>query len=314
MTLSERFEYQILGPKMYFFLFAVFFVAFSLSSQELRVATYNLRYDNPGDSLNNWQYRKNTVAKLIRFHDFDIFGTQEGLKHQLDYLEEQMPGYTYIGVGRDDGKEAGEYTAIFYKKAQFELLDKGNFWLSEDTTKPNKGWDAALPRICSWGKFKEKSSGLIFFFFNTHFDHIGTIARKESSKLILRKIEEIAGNNPTLLTGDFNVDQQSPSYDVLENSDYLSDAYDTAGLRYGADGTFNRFKVNSRTESRIDHIFTTKDFEVVKHAILTDTYQTDMKDLKRLENSGTYPQNISLFENQARLPSDHYPVIAVLKL
>ena len=303
-----------LGTKKCFVLFILFLATTALFSQELRVATYNLRYDNPQDSLNNWQYRKNTVAKLIQFHDFDIFGTQEGLKHQLDYLREEMPGYSYIGVGRDDGKEAGEYTAIFYKNDQFELLDKGNFWLSEDTTKPNKGWDAALPRICSWGKFKDNNSGLIFFFFNTHFDHIGTIARNESSKLILRKIEEIAGNDPTLLTGDFNVDQHSPSYEVLENSEKLSDAYDMAGLRYGADGTFNRFKVNSRTESRIDHIFVTKDFKVVKHGILTDTYQTDIKVLKKLENSGTYPQNISLFENEARLPSDHYPVTAVLKL
>ena len=129
----------------------------------------------------------------------------------------------------------------------------------------------------------------------------------------MRKIEEIAGNKPTLLTGDFNVDQNSPSYEVLENSDKLSDAYNNAGLRYGTDGTFNRFKVNSRTESRIDHIFITKDFKVAKHGILTDTYQTDRKDLKKLENSGTYPQDISIFENEARLPSDHYPVIAILE-
>src|SRR5690606_24570908 len=162
-------------------------------------------------------------AKLIQFHDFDIFGTQEGLKHQLDYLQEEMPGYAYIGVGRDDGKDAGEYAAIFYKKELFELLDKGNFWLSEDTTKPNKGWDAVLPRICSWGKFKEKSSGLVFFFFNTHFDHVGTIARQESAKLILNKINKTTGTSPTIVTGDFNVDQHSPSYNVLENSNKLAD-------------------------------------------------------------------------------------------
>ena len=148
MTLSKPFRNFMLGPKKLFVLVVLFLASTSISSQELRVATYNLRYDNPQDSLNNWQYRKNTVAKLIQFHDFDIFGTQEGLKHQLDYLEAEMPGYTYIGEGRDDGKEAGEYSAIFYKKDLFELLDKGTFWLSEDTTKPNKGWDAALPRIC----------------------------------------------------------------------------------------------------------------------------------------------------------------------
>src|SRR5690606_32554944 len=187
MTLSKPLGNLMSRSKKIVFLIALFLAA-SLSSQKLRVATYNLRYDNPQDSLDNWQYRKSTVAKLIQFHDFDIFGTQEGLKHQLDYLQEEMPGYAYIGVGRDDGKDAGEYAAIFYKKELFELLDKGNFWLSEDTTKPNKGWDAVLPRICSWGKFKEKSSGLVFFFFNTHFDHVGTIARQESAKLILNKI------------------------------------------------------------------------------------------------------------------------------
>ena len=314
MTLSKLPGNLMSHTKKPIIFLVAFLLASSLFSQELRVATYNLRYDNPQDSLNNWQYRKSTVAKLIRFHDFDIFGTQEGLKHQLDYLQEEMSGYAYIGVGRDDGKDGGEHSAIFYKKDLFELLDKGNFWLSEDTTKPNKGWDAVLPRICSWGKFREKSSGLTFFFFNAHFDHVGTIARRESAKLILNKIKEITGTSPTIVTGDFNVDQHSPSYNVLESSNKLADTYDTAELRYGADGTFNRFKVNSRTESRIDHIFITKDFKVTKHGILTDTYQTDMEELKKLENSGTYPRDISLFENEARLPSDHYPVLAVLKL
>lgn len=286
----------------------------SVDAQTLRAASYNLRYDNPNDSLNNWKYRRNTVAKLIQFHDFDIFGSQEGLRHMLDQLSNRLPDYSYIGVGRDDGKQKGEHSAIFYKTKMFQLLDKGDFWLSEDPSKPNVGWDAVLPRIVSWGKFKEKETGLVFFFFNVHFDHVGIIARKESSKLILRKIKDIAKNKPTLLTGDFNVDQNSASFKVLNGSELLTDAYDLADLKYGPEGSFNGFKINTRSESRIDHVFVTDDFKVLKHGILTDTYHTDMKKLKKEKNSGAHPKEILLYENQARLTSDHYPVLTVLKI
>lgn len=285
----------------------------TLLSQQLRVASYNLRYDNPGDSLDNWKYRKNVMSDLILFHDFDIFGTQEGFHHQLEDLTESLQIYNYVGVGRDDGKNKGEHSAIFYKTEMFELLDNGDFWLSEDTTQPNKGWDAVLPRICSWGKFREKATGFTFLFFNTHFDHVGTEARKESAKLIMDKIIAFAGDTPTLLTGDFNVDQHSDSYLVLNNSGLLKDTYDSALLRYGAKGTFNGFNINARSNSRIDHIFTTDDFSVLKHGVLTDIYQTLEADLEKLRDSGDHPKEITLYENQARLPSDHYPVLVVIK-
>lgn len=283
-----------------------------LSAQSLRVASYNLRYDNPGDSLNNWKYREETVTNLIKFHDFDIFGTQEGLRHQLEQLKEDLPGYDFIGVGRDDGKEAGEHSAIFYNTEKFELEDKGNFWLSEDTTRPNKGWDAVLPRICSWGKFKVKETGFEFYFFNVHFDHVGTEARKESAKLIMRKMKEFDDTVPAILTGDFNVDQNSESYKVLNESDKLTDAFEKAALHYGAQGTYNGFKPDSRSDSRIDHIFITDDFRVEKHGVLTDSYKTDEKELQELVNTGNYPKEISLYATQTRLPSDHYPVLVVL--
>jgi len=285
-----------------------------VGAQNLRAGSFNLRYDNPADSLNNWQYRKNTIAKLIQFHDFDILGTQEGLEHQLVQLKGLLPGYKYTGVGRDDGKEAGEHSAIFYKTARFELLEKGDFWLAENPSKPKKGWDAVLPRICSWGRFKDKDSGFIFYFFNTHFDHVGTVARNESAKLILKKIKQIAGENPTLLTGDFNVDQNSSSYKILNGSSILTDTYDLAPLKYGAEGSYNGFDINNRSESRIDHIFVTADFKVEKHGILTDTYQTETTDLEKIKNSGNYPKEIALYINEARLPSDHYPVLSVLTI
>jgi endonuclease/exonuclease/phosphatase family metal-dependent hydrolase len=285
----------------------------AVQAQTLRVASYNLRYDSPSDSLDNWKYRKNTIAKLIQFHDFDIFGTQEGLEHQLTQLLEKLPGYDYLGVGRDDGKNAGEFSAIFYKKDQFQLLEKGNFWLSQDSTKPNKGWDAALPRICSWGKFREKESGFSFYVFNAHFDHVGTVARKESAKLIMEKIAQIAGKEPVLLTGDFNVDQTSESYKTL-GSGPLKDSYLLADLTYGASGTFNSFKADTSTDQRIDHIFISDHFKALKHGILTDTYQTNWDDATVKADSGNFPKESSLYQHRARLPSDHYPVLVILKI
>lgn len=289
-----------------------FLLSLQLEGQTLRAGSYNLRYDNPADSLNNWQYRKNTVAGLLQFHDFEIFGTQEGLKHQLDQLQQLLPGYAYIGLGRDDGKNAGEHSAIFYEKERFELLDKGDFWLGEDPSKPVKGWDAVLPRICSWGEFKDRTTGKVFFFFNAHFDHVGKVARKESARLILQKIKEIAGTDPTILTGDFNVDQQSASYAILNGGKLLHDAYDLTDLRYGAEGTYNGFNINNQTDSRIDHVFVTDNFAVEKHGILTDSYHTEAEDLQKIKNSGNYPKEIALYKNEARLPSDHYPVLTIL--
>ncbi len=160
------------------------------------------------------------------------------------------------------------------------LEDQGDFWLSEDTTKPNKGWDAVLPRICSWGKFRVKETGFEFFFFNVHFDHVGKTARKESARLIMEKMKAFDDAVPAILTGDFNVDQNSDSYKVLNGSKKLTDAYEKAALHYGAKGTYNGFKPDSRSDSRIDHIFITDDFRVAKHGVLTDSYKTGEKELE----------------------------------
>ncbi|MDE6402346.1 MAG: endonuclease/exonuclease/phosphatase family protein, partial [Muribaculaceae bacterium] len=139
------------------------------------VATYNIRQANASDSMrgDGWGQRSPVVASLIRFHEFNIFGTQEGFKHQLEDLKSQLPGYDYIGVARDDGKEQGEHSAIFYDTAMFDLIDHGDFWLSETPDRPGLGWDAACVRICTWGKFRHRPSGKVFQFFNLHQDHIG---------------------------------------------------------------------------------------------------------------------------------------------
>jgi len=293
--------------------FLLLWLCLSVQGQQLTVATYNLRYDNKGDSAkgNGWQQRYPVIADLIRFHDFDIFGTQEGLYHQLQNLSDSLPGYTFIGVGRDDGKQAGEHSAIFYKKDKFNLLKKGNFWLSPITDRPNKGWDAALPRICSWGEFQDKKTGFKFYFFNLHMDHIGVEARKESAKLVLDTVRKMAGTIPTILTGDFNVDQNNESYTLINTSGLLKDAYVLSPFKYALNGTFNNFNINAKTDSRIDHIFLTKNFKVKNYGILTDSYRSESAD-KTAANSSNFPKEVSLSKYEARLPSDHFPVMTII--
>ncbi|CAM3986610.1 Metal-dependent hydrolase, endonuclease/exonuclease/phosphatase family [Pedobacter westerhofensis] len=286
-------------------------------AQTFNVATYNLRNDNnKEDALrgDGWKERLPVIAGLIRFHGFDVFGTQEGLYHQLEDLKGLLPDYTYSGIGRDDGKKEGEFSAIFYSKEKFKLLESGDFWLSQDTEKPNKGWDAVLPRICSWVKLQIKENGKTFYFFNVHFDHVGVTARKESAKLILQKVKDMAKDHTSILTGDFNVDQNNESYLVINNSNILKDSYDLAKFKYVTNGTFNNFNPNTKTDNRIDHIFLTKDFSVQKYGVLTDTYRSPLKDPEEAYHSGNFPKEVALKNFRARTPSDHFPVMAVVKL
>jgi endonuclease/exonuclease/phosphatase family metal-dependent hydrolase len=254
----------------------------------LQVATYNLRMDTKDDSLNAWSYRKDKVKALIRYHDWDIFGTQEGFLHQLQGICE-LPEYTYFGAGRDDGINAGEHSAIFYKKDCFEILESGNFWLSETPDMPGKGWDATCcNRICSWVKFKEIKTGKTFYFFNVHFDHEGKIARIESGKLMVKKIREIAKDNPVISTGDFNSTSETEQIQLL--STYLNDSKQVTQLPpYGPDGTFTTRFVNPIHAGRIDYIFVSNGIQVLKYATLTD-------------NDGQY------------YPSDHIPVAAEVEI
>jgi endonuclease/exonuclease/phosphatase family metal-dependent hydrolase len=275
--------------KLILILLLITATATSLKAQQLNVGTYNLRYSNAGDSTagNGWGQRFPYIAQLIRFQDLDIFGTQEAKYHQLTELTDSLPGYKWIGVGRDDGKHGGEHSAIFYKQDKFKLVKTGNFWLSPITDRPNTGWDAALPRICTWAQFKEVKTGFIFYFFNLHMDHIGVVARRESAKLVLNKIRQMAGNIPTILTGDFNVDQTSDSYAVINDSGLLKDSYVLSPVKLAPGSTFNSFDANTAGNARIDHIFVTRQFRVKRYGILTNTYH-------------------------GRTPSDHYPVVAIL--
>ncbi len=299
-----------------FTLIILFLLGIKVNAQQLTLATYNLRNDSPNndDSVrgNGWKQRLPVIANLIRFHDFDIFGTQEGLFHQLKNLENAMPEYVYTGIGRDDGKTKGEYSAIFYKKDKFKLLDHGDFWMSEITDKPNKGWDAVLPRICSWGSFREIKTGFKFYFFDLHMDHIGVVARRKSAELVLVKIKEIANNQPVILTGDFNVDQTSDSYAVINNSGRLKDAYELSPLKYANNGTFNDFNANTKTDSRIDHIFLSKNFKAKRYGILTDSYRAPGSNAGGKSGSAEAPKEVALQKYAAKLPSDHFPVMVVV--
>ncbi|MDE6036993.1 MAG: endonuclease/exonuclease/phosphatase family protein [Duncaniella sp.] len=282
---------------------------------EFNVATYNLRQKNEIDSANGdgWHRRYPMIAQIIRFHDFHIFGTQEGFKDQLDDLKSLLPGYEYTGVAREDGNTVGEHSAIFYDTNLFELIDHGDFWLSETPDRPGLGWDAACTRICSWGKFRHKESGKTFQFFNLHLDHVGEQARIESILLVQKKMKEIGMDLPTFLTGDFNVDQTNEMYGVLAGSDFLLDAFTTADFVYAPNGTINSYKTDGYTESRIDHIFVSNGIAVEKYGVLTDTYRTPIDDNPSYTITD-FPKEISLNAYRCRVPSDHFPVKIRIKL
>jgi len=269
-------------------IFAILFITLFSHGQQMNIGTYNLRYDNKGDSGNLWVNRAPVIAALVQFHDFDVFGTQEGLQNQLDDLQNALPAYAHYGIGRDDGKAKGEHSAVFYKTAKFTLLKSGDFWLSPTPEKPGPGWDAHLNRICSWVQLQEVKTKKKFYVFNAHYDHQGIQARRESSKLVLQKIKEIAGSDPALFTGDLNGGHESEWYKVLANSDgVLTDTYNEVPHPYATGGSFNGFGASLARNEIIDHIFATKHFTAQKWGILTDSYH------------GKYP-------------SDHFPVMAVI--
>ncbi|RYF25526.1 MAG: endonuclease/exonuclease/phosphatase family protein [Flavobacteriales bacterium] len=263
--------------------------AISAKAQQITIGSFNIRYDNPGDAGNLWKDRAPVVSNLIRFHEFDVLGVQEALKNQLNDISSALPEYAVYGKGRDDGKDGGEHSAIYYKKDRFKLLKTGDFWLSETPDKPGKGWDATCcNRICSWVYLEDLQRKKKFYTFNVHFDHQGVVARVESSKLMLKKIKEIAGDAPVLLTGDFNGGRDSEWYKTLANSGAVVDVHETVKFPYANNSSANGFRT-PRGESVIDHIFMSKQFTASKWGILTDTYY-------------------------GKFPSDHFPILAKVTL
>lgn len=259
----------------------------------LNVMTFNIRYNTERDSINAWPNRKDKVASQIIFHHPHVVGIQEALYGQVEDLVSLLPGYKFTGVGRADGKTKGEYSAIFYDTSRLILLKSKTFWLSQQTEIPGaKGWDAAIERIVTWALFYDKKAKKKFYHFNTHYDHLGKIARKESSILLKQKVKAIAGNVPVIITGDFNAHPGDEPILILTNTnenDFFTDTKSISKIpHYGPGGTFNGFTAKETHQEPIDYIFIKKGFMVLQHATLSQTWQ-------------------GLFS------SDHFPVMAVLQ-
>ena len=252
----------------------------------LDVMTYNIRNNNnpDADGSNFWPYRKDFAANMIRFYDVDIIGTQEVLVSQLNDLLQALPGYNYIGVARDDGKESGEFCALFFKEEKFELLEGNTYWLSEDPSATGvKGWDANCVRVVTWAIFKDKSTGKKFAFFNTHLDHRGEVARVESAKLLVRKVDELSKGLPVIVTGDFNAVPGSEPVKIITDQsrdNALIDTRSLATLVYGPAWTAHDFGRTSMENRRIiDYVFVNDRVKVEKYAVIAEmldsTYLSD---------------------------------------
>jgi len=261
----------------------------------LRVMTFNIRMDSPDDGPNVWVNRRANLVSMIRFHKADIVGLQEVQKHQLDYIMAELPEFGWYGVGRDDGREAGEYSAVIYRKARLDTLAATTFWCSPTPEKPGLGWDAACMRVVTYGKMKDRMSGRVFFMYNTHLDHMGETARVESAKLIKTRMQAVCGTHPAILTGDFNSTPASEPYKIITASAAapgftLVDARTVSAQKHhGPTTTYTGFSIDAKPDEPIDFIFVKKGMTVTMHGTLSDSFN-------------------------GYLPSDHYPVIAEIQL
>ncbi len=280
--------------KKLFLCFCLWFSLQAMAQNNVNVMTFNIRLNIASDSLNAWPYRKDYVASQVLYHNVQLLGVQEALHVQMTDLQERLPQFRYIGVGRDDGKEKGEYSAIFFDSTRLECLRFNTFWLSETPDKPGaKGWDASFPRVVTWGFFRDRVTRKKFYAFNTHFDHMGKVARRESAKLLLQRIKEIAGNTTVIVTGDFNSKPADEPIQVLTDSTNPLKLEDTKPrsitLHYGPAGTFNGFTSKELDNEPIDYIFTKGSCKVLTHATLSQTWG-------------------------GRFASDHFAVLASLQI
>lgn len=257
----------------------------------LTVMTYNIRFDNPDDGSNAWPYRRQAVIDLITKYDPDLLGVQEALVDQVNDIDEGMGIYSWYGVGRDNGLNRGEFSAIFFRDNMFDFLDGQTFWLSETPRMPGSmGWDAACTRVVSWVKLRHQASGGILFHFNTHFDHMGDTARLESAGLLLEMIHTIAGESPVIVTGDFNLKESEAPYHILTDTTlafYITNTQYLTDKPSGPDYTYIGFDFIGEPGEIIDYIFVRNMKEVLFHQIITDN------------DNGIYP-------------SDHLPVMIKL--
>jgi len=257
-------------------------------SQNLKVMSFNIRLNVDSDKENSWTNRKQDAVDLLSYYHPDYFGVQEALPEQMKDIKNGLKNYDYVGVGRDDGKEKGEFSAIFYDTERLQVIKSGTFWLSETPGKPSKGWDAAYNRVCTYAVFKDKKSKKEFLAMNLHFDHVGNVARVKSADLILKKIKEINPKNlPLTLSGDFNLTDDTEPIKIISQN--LKDSfYNSEKKHYGPKGTFTAFNVTEVPQDRIDYIFV-KGFKIKSNRHIND----------RREN--------------LLYPSDHFPVLTELQ-
>ncbi len=258
------------------------------ASEPVRAMTFNIRLDLASDGANAWSARRELVTALIRHQAPDLLGMQEVLLGQKRDFESALPAYAVIGVARDDGREAGEFSPLAYRRERFVLVESGTFWLSPTPDAPSTGWDAALPRIASWAILRARESGRELRVLNTHFDHVGETARAESATQIARWVAQGPGAGlPTIVMGDFNAATASEPYRRLAGALADTRAISRAPP-FGPPGTFTGFDIARADPAAIDHIFVSDAFVVESHAVITQHWG-------------------------GRLPSDHYPVLAVLR-
>jgi endonuclease/exonuclease/phosphatase family metal-dependent hydrolase len=290
---SQVRNFLISSMLVFIFLTGSAFALFAQDTGNLKIMTWNIRLDTPDDGPNQWKYRKNGLCEEILKRSPDVLGVQEAMFNQMKDMRKHLKGYKSIGVGRDDGKKGGEFSALFYKKSKLKTIRSGTFWLSETPEVPgSRGWDAACNRVVTWAEFKQKETGKHFIAFNTHFDHVGEEARVQSALLIIKKLGELAGKLPIILTGDFNVTNKTRAYRILtfsENEITLSDTRVRSGAKIsGPDYSFVGFSPSFEPTELIDYILVTWDFEVVSNEIYD-------------------------FRSGGKYLSDHLPVIAELE-
>ncbi|WP_248299504.1 endonuclease/exonuclease/phosphatase family protein [Halorhabdus amylolytica] len=261
----------------------------------LRAMTYNVRYDTPDDGAHAWEHRREAVASTIRFHRPDVIGLQEPLDHQLADLAERLSDFEWVGSGRVDGDSKGEYAPIGYRRDRLDSVASGTFWLSETPEEPGSiGWDASHPRIVTWARLRDRSTGARYLQANTHFSHDGPRARRESARLVLDRLETLADGDPIVLTGDFNAVAGDPVFDDLVGAGERGSPLYSAPERspdssHGPSTSRTDFE-DLIPDRKIDHVFVTGDVTVGQHGVCCDCY------------------------DDGRYPSDHLPVLAELDL
>lgn len=269
-------------------LFGFILTVLSLQAQELKIMTYNIKLDYPKEGEDSWTNRKPFFIDQLKFYEPDVLGVQEPMPNQMRDMDSLLVDYSFVGVGRDDGKNAGEFSAIFYKKSRVEVLESSTFWLSQTPDKVSMGWDAVCNRVCTYALFQDRQTKQKFWVFNTHFDHKGFEARKNSARLILQKIGQINSQGfPAILTGDFNMEPDNEAIHYIK--EYLQDSKSIAQNTFGPEGTFNGFEFHKPVTTRIDYIFVSNGIKVKKYAVLSDNMN-------------------------CHYPSDHFPVFITMKL